>query len=419
MSCLNVLTPFFFVFQEPGDRAQSLGVVSVEAEETELHHTNRETGAMRDIPLSTHEEPVPLDYEGNSQVETNIQSQTSSNPRLEGREPPASTTYVTLNTISSAVEHDIPMPVTADPNVVDPTSPDIPSHPTASIPEAPDVQPQTQRQTPDDDLFTPADGSTAVTPARFPENFYSQILDELAHVFSRTPIVSSTPVEELVPVSNSNLLLDIGLVIDEAVEHIRPVQLPTIGAEATYISGSHSSDPIPMPSSPPPRDPPVSMHVALTRKPTDPILVSDPYPYSLSTPGVSLMDATEEDTELDNSMSSNSTLEKDLEDKDTCSLDDTDALELQYPPEPEVLAELNIRAAAEGQEMSKIVDNVVDADADGDGDFDPDFVVTRLSQPHTEIQPVVDPPTSGSTVAVGPISGVEKDDIGSGNILPT
>jgi hypothetical protein len=192
-----------------------------------------------------------------------------------------------------------------------------------------------------------------------------------------------------------------------------------------HTSGAHPSDAKTSrdgPISPLPPDPPVSMLVTPTRKPTDPILVSDPYPYSLSTPGVSLIDPTEDDSEQDNSMSSHSTLgEKDLEDKDTNSiLDDADELELQYPPEPDVLSELNDPAAAKGEEQgeeasSKIVDEVADVDAHGD--FDPESVVARLPQSSAEVQPA-NIPTIDSTVAPGPINGVEKDDLTPREILP-
>jgi len=386
---------------------------------------------MRDVYFSTVQEPIPLDAEASSRVETNIQPQMSGNSDLQepidGSGPPMSATHVNPDSISSTVEHNVPMPITADANVVDPTScPDTPSHPSVSpIPVALDLQPQAQRQAPGDGLFTPAEESTAATPARLPENINSQILDELAHVFFGTPVVSSTPVGEPA-VSNADLLSEIGLVIDQAVEEIealQPVQLPPIGTEAAHISGAQASDsihatasrdgPISVPTSPPLRDPPVSMHVTLTRKPTDPILVSDPYPYSLSTPGVSLMDPTEEDTEQDNSMSSNSTLEKDLEDKDTNSiLDDVDELELQYPPE------LNVSAAAEPEDASKFVNEVVDADADGD--FDLEFAATRLAQPSVESQPVAQPKliTSDGTATSSLSKGVDKSDASPREILP-
>ena len=399
----------------------------MEAEESEAHRTNHETGVMRDAPSSTVEEPIPLDYEVSSQVDTSIQLQPSSNPDPEeptgSRESPTSATHVTPDSISSTVEHDVPMPITANANVVDPTScPDTPSH-QSLISAAPDVQPQAQQQASGDGLFTPADESTTVTPAT--ANIHCHVLDELARVFFGTPIVSSTPaVEEFSPVLNADHLSDLGLVIDDrAIEEIvAPVQLPPIGDEAVDISGAHPSENIQAktscdsPISPLPLDPPVTMLVTPTRKPTDPILVSDPYPYSLSTPGVSLIDPIEEDSEQDNSMSSNSTLEKDLEDKDTNSiLDDADELELQYPPEPDVLAELNGSVAAKGEEASKIVDEVADVDAHGD--FDPESVVAHLPQPFAEDQPA-NLPTIDSTVAPGPINGVEKDDVTPTEILP-
>jgi hypothetical protein len=400
----------------------------VEAEESEAHCTDHETGAIRDAPLSTVEEPIPLDYEVRSQVDANIQPQPSSNPDHEestdSMESPTSATHP--DSISSTVEHDVPMPVTANANVVDPTNcPGTPpSHQRASLISAVlDVQPQDQQQASGDGLFTPADESTTVTPA----NIHCHVLDELARVFFGTPIVSSTPEEEFSPVLNadhfSDLNVGLNLVIDDrAIEEIEaPVQLPPIGAEVMHISGAHPSENIQAKTShdgsisPLPPDPPISMLAMLTRKPTDPILVSDPYPYSLSTPGV---DPTEVDSEQDNSMSSNSTLEKDLEDKDTNSiLDDADELELRYPPEPDVLAELNGPAAAKGEEASKFVDEVADVDVDAHGDFDPGSVVARLPQLSAEVQPA-NLPTIDSTVAPGSINGVEKDDGTPRKILP-
>ena len=422
--------------QEPGDRVLSLGVVSIEAEESQAHHVHCKT-SMQDVPFSADEDPVPLDSEVNLQVEMNIQLQTTSNPALE--QPTAnSELHVIPDAISSA------MPITAGANVVDPSCPDTPSHLSANfIPVALDAKPQAHGQAQGTDLFDPADKSASVTPL---ENIHRQVLDELAHTFFRTPAVSptSTPVEELVPVAN------IDLVIDRAVGHVRvaqPAQLPPIGREGTNIFDAHTASnihatnsrdsPISIPTFPPPRDTPVPTHVTLTRKPTDPILVSDPYPYSLSTPGVSLMDPTEEDTEQDNSISSNSTWEKDLEDKDTNSiLDDADELELQYPPEPDILAKLNVPATIESEEASKVVDE------GADGHVDPESMVTHLTESSVEIQPVADPSTltsmrnlastechqgrlseaelitSDSTVARGTSNGVEKNDISQREISP-
>ena len=394
----------------------------MEAEESEAHHTNHETGAIRDAPFSTVEEPIPLDYGVSPEGDINIQPQPSSNPDPEeltgSRESPTSTIHAIPDSVSSTVEHDVPMPVTANANVVDPTSyPGTPSYQRASLISAvPDVQPQAQQQISGDGLFTPADESTTVTPAT--TNIHSHVLDELARAFFGTPIESSTPEEEVSPVLNADHLSDLGLVIDDrAIEEIEaPVLLPPIGAEVMHISGTPPSDNTQAKTSRDSSlspDPSISMLVALTRKPTDPILVSDPYPYSLSTPGVSLIDPTEEDSEQDNSMTSNSTLEKDLEDKDTNSiLDDTDELELQYPPEPEVLTELNGPAAPKGEEASKNVDEVVDevADVDAHGDFDPESVVARLPQSSAEVQPA-NLSTIDSTVAPGPINGIEKDHV--------
>jgi hypothetical protein len=461
-----------FTLQEPGDRALSLGVISVEAEEKESIRTNHETDAIRDAPFSTAEEPIPLDDEVSSQVDTNTGPQPSSNPDPElltgSKESPTSATHVIPDAISSMVENDVPMPVTADANFVDPTScPDTPSHQRGGLtPAAVDVRPQAQQQASGDGLFTPADGSTTGTPA----DIHRHVWDELARAFFGTPVVSSTSEEKFSPVLNTDNFSDLGFAIDDrAIEEIieAPVLLPPIGSEATmHISGAQTSENIQArtlrdgPISPLPSDPHISMLFTPTRKPADPILVSDPYPYSLSTPGVSLADPTDEDSEQDHSMSSNSTLEKDLEDKDTNSiLDDADPLELQYPPEPDILVESNGPAAAQGEEASKIavgnahgvfdsksmvtplplpiaevqqpansptIDGtvtpgvIVDEVAHGDAheDFDSKSVVAPLPQPSAEVQRSANLPAIDGTVVPGPINGVEKDTVTPTENLP-
>ena len=374
----------------------------MEAEESEAHRTHHETGAIRDALFFTVEEPTPLNYEVSSEVNTSIEPQLSSIPdpeELTGcRESPTSATHP--DSISSTLQHGVPMPVTANADVVDPTScPGTPSRANL-ISAVLDVEPQAQQQALGDGLFTPADESTTVTPA----SINSHVLDELARVFFGIPIVSSTPMEEFSSVLSAEHMSNLGLVIDDqAIEEIEaPVQLPPIGAEVMHISGAHPSEIIQArdgPMSPLPPDPPISMPATLTRKPTDPILVSDPYPYSLSTPGVY---PTEEESEQDNSLSSNSTFEKDLEDKDTYSIhDDANDLELQYP-ESDILTELNSPAAAEGEEASKFVDEVADV---AHGDFYPESVVARLAQLSAEVQQA-NLPTIDSTVAPGPISDI-------------
>ena len=405
---------FFLSLQEPEDPVSSLGVIGVEAEENEAH-----AGVIQNVPFSTVEEPVPLDREISLRVDMNIQPQSPSNHDPEEptgtRGLPTSAAHATLES-TFTVEHGVPMPVTANADVVDPTScPDTPSHLSASfVSAAPDVLPQAQRQAPDDGLFTPAEESTTVTPA----SIHGQALEELAHAFFEIPSVSSTPVEGLAPMSNADLSADIDLGNDQSIEQTEvPLQLPPIGAEAMHISGAQHSGNIHAKSShndsistPSPSAPPASIHVTLTRKPTDPILVSDPYPYSLSTPGVGLMDPIEEDSEQDNSMSSNSTWEKDMEDKDTNSiLDDADEPEFQYPPEPDVSAELNVRATAKDEE-AKVVDEAADVDARRD--FGPESVVALLPQTSAQIQPA-DPP-----MAPGLISGIEENDVSPREILP-
>lgn len=91
--------------------------------------------------------------------------------------------------------------------------------------------------------------------------------------------------------------------------------------------------------------PSASTEPMITHKPPALFLCNDPYPYSLSTPGIaSFIDAPkeeaseEEDTEQDNSFSSSSTFDKIMEDIYLNHIpDDTDNAEdseLQYPTEP-------------------------------------------------------------------------------------
>ena len=237
--------------------------------------------------------------------------------------------------------------------------------------------------------------STGLTPA----SINSQALDELACVFSEIPNVSSTPVEELVSLPDADLLTDTDLGIDQAIEQIEePLQLQPIGAEAMH--STQPSEDIHA----------KTLNVTLTRKPTDPILVSDPYPYSLSTPGLSFVDPTEEGSELDNSMSSNSTLEN-----ANSILDDTDEPDLQYPLESDILAELNVRPVATGEDASKVVDEAANVDAHGGFNSEP--VVVCLPQSSAQVQQA-NLPTGDGTVAPGLINSIEKDDVSPKEVLP-
>lgn len=104
------------------------------------------------------------------------------------------------------------------------------------------------------------------------------------------------------------------------------------------VSDTVNNTPLPDGTSLRYRAPSVSMRVTLSRKPTDPVLMADPYPYCLSTPGPSNYpgqdEASEEEIGFDNSQSSISTVEKEMEDKDASSIvDDDEGLGFQYPPD--------------------------------------------------------------------------------------
>ncbi|KAJ3506665.1 hypothetical protein NLJ89_g6745 [Agrocybe chaxingu] len=228
-----------------------------------------------------------------------------------------------------------------------------------------------------DGLFTPAEPSLNGTPIEAPKDDPTLALNRVSEAFSGQDVVpapqedtadrdsiASTPpysrevvaspihtpppfgfdaVPERLAGSNTNLELAM-----DVLDGIHKTEEPT-GAEETLPAPKETEEPksvelepeVLPPSSLPYRAPSTfaDSEVKLTRKLTDPILMADPYPYSLSTPGASMepqqYSGSDEDTGLDNSISSNSTLEKELvEGKDPARLlDDGEDLEFQYPPE--------------------------------------------------------------------------------------
>ncbi|GLB37748.1 hypothetical protein LshimejAT787_0407990 [Lyophyllum shimeji] len=140
---------------------------------------------------------------------------------------------------------------------------------------------------------------------------------------------------------------------------------------------------------PPPRRQPPSAPYSLSvvmRKATDPVLFSDPYPASLSTPEnviTYLVNDTqdeecEEDHSQDTSVSSSSTGDKELEEKVDGSIleDDEDnqaleSLELRYPSLQPVSQEA-VSTTTAVEDGTPGVDEWHEADADGD--IDPDFI---------------------------------------------
>lgn len=192
-----------------------------------------------------------------------------------------------------------------------------------------------------DGLFTPAEVSATITPSEPIEDPHRQALDKLAEVLlGHIPVhpegqSSASALRGLsLPDLPPQLRLD-SLAADEMVlqsPHVDDILGDIPGFDTLQNLGDTSSSPVTLPR----RTPSAFMGVTMSRKSTDPILMADPYPYSLSTPGSELHpvhdEGSEEDAALDNSMSSNSTMEKETGEKDSLNLLDDEELELQYPP---------------------------------------------------------------------------------------
>jgi hypothetical protein len=131
----------------------------------------------------------------------------------------------------------------------------------------------------------------------------------------------------------------------------------------------------------------VSKGPIITPKPAALFLCNDPYPYSLSTPGIaSFIDALkdeapeEEDTAQDNSMSSSSTLDKNLEDiylnhipDDTSNVEDS---ELQYPIEPGLWSEAAPESPLSFLDTTELLPStrISDADSAHASEFDRNLI---------------------------------------------
>jgi hypothetical protein len=106
------------------------------------------------------------------------------------------------------------------------------------------------------------------------------------------------------------------------------------------------------------------------RKATDPVLLVDPYPYSLSTPGEPQDEASDdEETEQENSLSSSSTFDKFSDDK----VKETDAV---TPPYENVSRKDIMEPSTEFVDGSILESH--DSDTDADGDVDLEFIETDL-----------------------------------------
>jgi len=160
----------------------------------------------------------------------------------------------------------------------------------------------------------------------------------------------------------------------------------------------------------------------LTRKPSIPILMADPYPYCLSTPESSMYagqdEASEEEIGLDNSLSSNSTLEKEIEvtRHEANILDDLDDLDFQYPPE----SEMQTGFANGIQALSDVGSSDPTFPGVGSLDIFPDLLKKN------DTQSITIPPVHGKETEVGgngdasstELGGLPSDVVGIDNVAP-
>lgn len=166
---------------------------------------------------------------------------------------------------------------------------------------------------------------------------------------------------------------------------LSPSPLPPAPVLAELASESPPQAKVSIPLRAPPHDAYSNTVVMTRRKSTDPILYSDPYPYSLSTPGSELVEPANESSEESSSPSSSSQ-DKESDDKEPDnrlsdeyvdedealegtddrlnddSADEDEELELRYPSE-----------VAEGPTVTVKLDGHEDNN-DANGDADPAFV---------------------------------------------
>ncbi|KAF9526627.1 hypothetical protein CPB83DRAFT_453527 [Crepidotus variabilis] len=204
-----------------------------------------------------------------------------------------------------------------------------------------------------DGLFTPAGASTStVTPTELEEDeARKQALNQIANAIYEPvpdenltewpgfdPMAAHTSEEQVVRDEGLNLpptiiTTDVKEVVEEEeqapnndLEADKPeLQLPNSSLDADTYDEAESAT-----LQPPallPQAPSVTMHPPIARKPTDPILMSDPYPYSLSTPGASLQvpeeEGSDEDISANLSLSSTSTAEKESDEMPGNEVDGT------------------------------------------------------------------------------------------------
>ncbi|TFK44886.1 hypothetical protein BDQ12DRAFT_673754 [Crucibulum laeve] len=452
--------------EEPTTRATSLGVVSVDTEGVTREHSvaHEPLSSVAEVSESStdaeadFQETVTEPAASGSSIVVQVEEPTPEEDDARIDEPPSKTPDPPKDSTKS-LGSEIPMPVSANPSIPDPTETteapsrarpprlvSLPGTPTfmlspvgtpgSGVPTPVSIAvPQSvlnalkqhahiQRGEGQGGLFTPGEPSDAIT---------QEILQEVVHD------------EELNSEENS-LEEVVEEVVDDEAQHDEMKEATKVPHEAIPPSG-HSTDgsskmpstdasqvaaaafalaeSLPKPLSLPHRTPSSSLYPSKVtmHKSTDPILHSDPYPYSLSTPGSGFFDTLKEEesdegTEQDNSMSSASTLDRDRdEDEDkvpdnTLEDADLDDLEFQYPTasDDDIGTVPSAIEPPAGLHSSSNIADVEDKDADGE--LDPEFIdediitQTPPSQPVIDVMQEEDPfklMGTDSTVAPGPV----------------
>lgn len=351
-----LLTTFYL--QEPADRAMSLGVVSVGPEEAEAFRQSRQGDEdMRQEPVIDDGVSEEITGKGEEVLEEEVLTAAEVASTDKEKEQQGTELIPPLEHVEpSSPRHETSIPITANADVPDPTDrtqtpppphPDLnvgtpafipspvgaPRSPGQPIAESLPI-PQFAVQSFEEGVLHPSSpGATAQ---------HAQTVDPLFTSAERSPSIepankapdSATLVREEIQSSVISEGVPQGASQPEHVDHLQST--PT--TEQTSIPGgdvSESHIAASQPSAP-------FKGMLLTRKPSIPVLMADPYPYSLSTPGSSMYpgqdEVSEEEIGLDNSLSSNSTLEREIEAArlEANILDDLDDLDFQYPLEPEV-----------------------------------------------------------------------------------
>ncbi|KAL0955769.1 hypothetical protein HGRIS_001984 [Hohenbuehelia grisea] len=300
---------------------------------------------------------------------------------------------------------------------------------------------------PDPEILPMAEASSSPPPQDPSTMVLTQMPTQPALSIDSHPANLSTPRRGTILDTSATGLTRPSTPITPSVTHPPSLFAPMEGMPSP-IAPIHTTDPAHSANSHPPvLSSPVSEYhntnagdthggMILTRKSTDPILHADPYPYSLSTPGAGLLDASQSDDEQDSpdvSMSSNSTQETSSSDsKEGADMDpkadaqsdaeesgDDDVLsqnnELRYPSEPMLpmpSTQSGSATQADDAESSPDlgIEDLVDEDTDADGEVDPDFIdesspMSTTTTPYT----LSIAPTKENSPVAGAVSDVQRE----------